>query len=50
MYIVEESIVDPCSEKMQVYSYNISYKNVMESCDKLTITSTGSFGLNVQLV
>jgi len=40
VYIVEESIVDPCSEKMQVYSYNISYKNIMESCDKLTITST----------
>jgi len=36
--LVEESIVSPKDEKMKVYTHNISYKNVMRTYEKLTIT------------
>lgn len=38
VYIVEESIVDPKEEKMVVYSYNINYRNLMESQEKIIMT------------
>jgi len=42
VHIVEESIVNPVDQKMVVYSYNISYKKMMDTQEKLTITPNDS--------
>lgn len=42
VHIVEESIINPRDQKMVVYSYNISYKTIMDCQEKLTITSQNS--------
>lgn len=38
VYILEESIVDVKQEKMKVYTWNTSYKTMMDVQEKITIT------------
>lgn len=36
-YVLEESIVDPITHKMTAYTWNLSYKNMMDVQEKMTI-------------